>query len=46
MFLCGLTLLLAVIFGSNITLAVTLFTLVGPFILRSTPVFGQFQRLF
>jgi len=46
MFLCGLTLLLAVNFWLKHRARVTLFTLVGAFYLRSTLVFGRFQRLF
>jgi D-galactonate transporter len=46
MFLCGLTLLLAVIFGSNITLAVTLFTLVGAFYFAFHPCFWAVPTAF
>ena len=46
MFLCGLTLLLAVIFGSNITLAVTLFTLVGAFYFAFHPCFWSVPTAF
>jgi len=46
MFLCGLTLLLAVIFGSSITLAVTLFTLVGAFYFAFHPCFWAVPTAF
>ncbi len=46
MFFCGLTLLLAVIFGSNITLAVTLFTLVGAFYFAFHPCFWAVPTAF
>jgi sugar phosphate permease len=46
MFLCGLTLLLAVIFGSNITLAVTLFTLVGALYFAFHPCFWAVPTAF
>jgi nitrate/nitrite transporter NarK len=43
--LCGLFLLLAVILGSNLSLAVTLFTLVGASYFAFHPCFGRCQQL-
>jgi ACS family tartrate transporter-like MFS transporter len=45
-FLCGVTLLLAVIFGSNTTLAVTLFTLVGACYFAFHPCFWAVPTAF
>jgi ACS family tartrate transporter-like MFS transporter len=45
-FLCGLTLFLAVIFGSTITLAVTLFTLVGACYFAYHPCFWAVPTAF
>ncbi len=46
MFLCGLSLLLAVIFGTNMTLAVTLFTLVGACYFAFHPCFWAVPTAF